>query len=204
MKNLKIKPIKNVMEARNSFNFFKNSFLQTSETETNGFLPLHEIYQAMVDNLALKKKTQYYASIDDQVVGCIIGVQNEITTNELYLPIFAVDKKFRKTKIATTLLEELERKAKKLKYSCLKVKTSNSSSGFFFKAGFSLFLYVKAPNNTIDEIKKANKDNLEIVKVYEENNCIKFATQNYDEQLTLNFKEGLSNPEMALWFEKKI
>ena len=104
MKGLKIKPIRNIIEVRETFDFFKGSFLHMTETEASVFLPMHEIYQTMVDNLENKKKIQYYAMMDEKVVGCVIGMVDDAAPNEMFLSVIDVDYRLRNAGIATKLL----------------------------------------------------------------------------------------------------
>lgn len=205
MKGLKIKPIRNILEIRETFDFFKGSFLHMTETEASVFLPMHEIYQTMVDNLDNKYKIQYYASIDDKVVGCVIGLLDKAIPNEMFLPVIAVDYKLRNSGIASKLLNLITKKAKSYKINRLKVNSSESSSGFFEKNGFNIYLYITSYSpHTLQDIKNANENHLEIINENEEDLVIKFIAPKIDNRLLIPFKRKLKDFESEFIMEKRI
>lgn len=205
MKGLKIKPIRNIIEVRETFDFFKGSFLHMTETEASVFLPMHEIYQTMVDNLENKKKIQYYAMMGEKVVGCVIGMVDDAAPNEMFLPVIAVDYRLRDAGIATKLLETIIKRAKAIKVSRLKVRSSASSSGFFKRNGFNIYLYITcyAPL-TFEDIKKANQNGLAIVAEDAEEGVVKFIAPKIDEKYLLPFKRKLKDMESDFMMEKRI
>ena len=202
MKKLKIKPINNIIKVKEAFDFFKDSFLHMTQTEASVFLPMHEIYQTMVDNLESKTKIQFYAELDEKIIGCVIG---NIKREEMFLPVIAVDYRLRDSGIAAQLLYAVSLYAKKYKVKKLTVRSSVSSSGFFKRNGFNCYLYITAyPPQTTKDIKDANKDDLPIMAEDENQQMVKFLTPKIDNKYILPFKRKLKNLDFDFMMEKRI
>ena len=205
MKAVKIKPIRNILEVRETFDFFKGSILHMTETEASVFLPMHEIYQTMVENLENKKKIQFYAMMNEKVVGCVIGMIEDASPNEMFLPVIAVDYKLRDYGIASKLLSIITKRAKSYKIKRLKVRSSSASSGFFERNGFKTYLLITTyPPHNIEDIKNANENDLEIVTEDIDEICVKFIAPKIDEKCILPFKRKLKDLETEFIMEKQI
>lgn len=205
MKGLKIKQIRNILQVRESFEFFKKSFLHMTQTEASAFLPMHEIYQTMVDNLNSKFKLQYFAELEDKVVGCVIAMVDKEKPSEVFLPVIAVDYKLRDAGIATLLLEEITKSLKKAKFNRIKVRSSATSAGFFIRAGFTTYLYIMAfKPNSVEDIKNANINNLPCVGTDQQRITLKFIAPAIDNKLILPFKRKLKNIASDFLLETRI
>ena len=85
------------------------------------------------------------------------------------------------------------------------MRSSASSSGFFKRNGFNIYLYITcyAPL-TIEDIKKANQNGLAIVAEDADEGVVKFIAPKIDEKYLLPFKRKLKDMESDFMMEKRI
>lgn len=203
MRGIKYLPIKTVNEVKETFDFFKKCAFHTCETECSVSLPMHEIYQAMMENVETKTNIQFYAVYEKEIIGSIIAVK--LNDKELFLSIVAVSSKYRGKGIAKRFMTILAKSAKKEGFKNLQINADANNSGFFLKEGFVPYLYVKASSlTTIEEVEDANHDGLEKVALFPFDNMIKFAVPDTNKKWLKPFISCLSDFQAKFTYEKQI
>ncbi len=205
MKGIKIKPIKTSSDVKSVFAFFKRSYLDLTETATTFSLELHETYEGMLANLNRKEKLQFCATLNDEVIGCLIAFPSTERENALYIPVLAVDHNYRSSGIASRLLEELQKGIKGFPYNFLRIPALETDYDFFAKRGFNLTVGVKTyPPRTTQNILDANLANLKPLEEVNGKVKIRFAAPSFDEKLIMPFIRKLQNVKIEYIFEKQI
>lgn len=207
MRSLKIICINDLIEVHTAFNFFKSNFLKTTQTEVLAFLPLSDIYQSMVDNMQQNSKLQLLAILDDQPVGCVICQPLEGKKGLLAMPILAVKHEYRGAGIATKLLEEIEKNARKKNYFRLITKGTETSISFFKKHNFQPYLYVTLDNEIDPDDFKDDLPN-EFILTTEYANVdthLKYMMpENTDENIFKSLTKKYKKINFEIYFEKRI
>lgn len=102
-----------------------------------------------------KKDPKYIviAKDGDKIIGAILSSdENEDT---LLIGELAVDKKYRKAGVGTSLVKQLEQNAIKLNKKTISLGAQEPSENFYLKMGYTPRLFIQLTgNNRIDEIKK--------------------------------------------------
>ncbi len=205
MKGLKIKPIRKICDVKAVFAFFKRTYFSLAQTENNVFLPLHETYEGMIENLDRKEKLQFFAELGGEVVGCLIAIPSNETPNTLYIPVVAVEANLRSSGVASELFTALQTSLKKCHYTMMRIPAVEGSAAFFKKRGFILRLQVKAyPPHTTEDIRRANKSGLEAIEDIAGKIKVRFAVPSFDEKLAMPFIRELGKVKIEYIFEKKI
>lgn len=203
MKGIRFLPINSVSDVKESFDFLRKCVFQTCATECSFSLPMHEIYQTMMQNLEDKTPFQYFAEYDKQVVGCIVGAK--INDYELFLPVISVDSKFRGMGIAKKLMATLSKGAKKAGLKQYKIDGDIINPVFFIKEGFSAYLYVKAvAPYTITDIKDANGGQLTQIAQFPFDNIVKYAIPSIDKKWLKPFITNLNDFQAKFTYERNI
>ena len=156
MRSVKIKPIKSINEVKECFNLFKRILLSLNETELGVFTSFHETYQAMIENLDRKQKLQFYADFNGSVVGCVIAVPDRYNTKNLFMPVITVDEPFRRSGIASRLMDTL---CKSVQKECKKIiiKASPTFGEVLTHLEFKPILCVEPLEPlTIDDVKNCD------------------------------------------------
>ena len=207
MRSVKIVPINDLEEMHDAFNFFKASFFQTVQTENIAFLPLSEIYQAMVDNMEAKRRLQFMALMDGKVAGCIICQPIDDDKGALFMPVLAVNHDLRGAGIASKLLHHLEQRAAKQGYFRLKVKNTATSLNFFRKNDFEPFVYLKVSSPyTLTDVKEAVSKEWILVEEHVGTMVeVKFMLpSSFTEREIRALKKKLKNFDYEILFEKRF
>lgn len=207
MRSLKINCIKDLIEVHTAFNFFKSNFLRTTQTEVLAFLPLSEIYQAMIDNLKQNSKLQLLATMDDQPVGCVICQPLPNTKGILSMPILAVKHEFRGAGIASKLLKEIENFARKKNYFRIVTNATETSLSFFKKHNFQPYLYITLDNKyDVDDLKnEMPNDYILVDESADVDSILKYMLpENIDDKMIINLKKKYQNIHFKIYFEKRI
>lgn len=203
MKGIKFLPINSVGDIKESFDFLRQCVFQTCATECSFSLPMHEIYQTMMQNLEDRCCLQFRAEYDKQVVGCIVAAK--INDYELFLPVIAVDSKFRGKGIAKQLMALLSKHAKKAGIKTYKVDADIINSGFFLKEGFTPYLYIRAIEpSTTEDIKQANTSQLELIVQFPFDNTVKFALPDMDKKWLQPFIVKLKDFQAKFTYERDV
>lgn len=203
MRGIKFLPIKTVGDVKDTFDFLKKCAFRTCETECSFSLPMHEIYQAMMQNIEQKNNIQFCAVHDKTIVGGIVAAK--LNDQELFLPVVAVGAKFRGKGIAKRLMLLLTKSAKKAGFKQFRTDADINNPGFFIKEGFTPYLYVKATSpTTIEDVEEANSDNLEKISLLPFDDMIKFAVPDTNKKWLKPFIAGLSDFQAKFTYEKQI
>lgn len=203
MRVIKFLPINSVGDIKNSFDFLRKCMFQTCASECSFSLPMHEIYQTMIQNLEDKCALQFYVEHNKQVIACIVATK--INDYELFLPVIAVDVKFRGRGIAKKLLAILSKHAKKSGLITYKVNADILNPGFFINEGFASYMYIKAVDpSTLADIKDSNSLELEQVAQFPFDNIIKYAIPSMDKKWLKPFVTNLKNFKAKFTYERNI
>lgn len=207
MKILKIEALNDLKKLHEAFNFFKASFFNTIQTETIAFLPLSDIYDAMVENLKNKRKLQFYATYENQVIGCVIAQPIKGEKGALFMPILAISQDYRGGGIASKLLEHLEEQASKQGYFRIKMNSTQTSLNFIKKNKFKPYLYLEvgAPYTLEDVTNAVNDDYILIEKSVGKTIKTKYLVPfNFDEKDLAPLKKKFKNLNYKILFEKRF
>lgn len=203
MKTIRYLPINSISDIKESFDFLRKCMFQTCATECSFSLPMHEIYQTMMENLEDRIPVQFFVERDKQVIGCIVGAK--INEYELFLPVIAVDPKFRGMGIAKKLMALLSKNAKKVGLRQYKIDGDIINPGFFIKEGFSPYLYVKAVQPlTIADIKDANTGELAQIAQFPFDNIVKYVIPSVDKKWLKPFIANLKDFQAKFTYERSI
>lgn len=157
----------------------------------------------MMQNLEEKYPIQFCAEYEKQIVGCIIAAR--IDSHQLFLPVIAVNPKFRGKGVAKQLLSSLTKNARKLGLKTYTVDGLTISPEFFIKQGFTPYVYIKAvAPSTLADIKLANTNDLKLVAQFPFDNTIKFAIPSIDKAWLEPFITNLKDFQAKFTYEKNI
>ncbi len=207
MQSLKIICVKDLVEVHTTFNFFKSNFLKTTQTEVLAFLPLSEIYQAMIENMQHNSKLQLLAVVNDQPVGCVICQPLNNKKGVLAMPVLAVKHEYRGAGIATKLLKEIEKNARKKNYFRLITKGTETSLSFFKKHNFQPYLYVTLDNEIDpDDFKNDLPNEFILTTEYADidTNLKYMMPEHFDENQLYSLTKKYKNVKFKIYFEKRI
>lgn len=203
MKGMRILPIKSINDVKLSFDFLRKCVFTTCATEFSFSLPMHEIYQTMVQNINRKNSIQFYCTYNKQVVGCVVG--SKVNNYELFLPVIAVDAKYRGMGIAKKLFLSLSKPAKKEGLRQYKISGDIINPGFFIKEGFSPYLYIKAVfPTTLADVKDANSNLLAQITQFPFDDMVKYVIPNVDKRWLNHFTSKLNNFQAKFTYERSI
>ncbi len=171
MDEIKIKKIKNLNDVKTIFNFMSSTFLQETIKYGEAFVPLHELYESMIDNLTHDKDLQFYCVVNKQPVGVVISTPLPYDSKALMLNIIAVKDEFRRSGIANVLLAEIEMIARRKGYERIRVRHNYGAERFFAKNNYALYLELAIPESLeIESVLKLNNLGLQYKSLTKYNN----------------------------------
>lgn len=207
MLKLKIKKLKKLNQVKEAFSFISASQKIDAMFYDNCFLPLHDLYDTMIDNMASKAPLQFYAKLEKFIIGAMVSSPLPYDNTSLYLHVFSIQKQFREKGFAKTMLFETLNLATKNNYRNIRVDYNMQSASFFEKRSFKLFLEILIPNNSNSFVEKQIWDmnlNLVNIKSYKSLHIAKFEVEKYTRKI-LNMIKNISPDLKAKFvFERNI
>ena len=162
MTEFKIKHIKNLNDAKNIFNFISNAFFMDGMKVEEEFLPLHELYDIMLDNLSRDKDLQFYGVLNKNIVSAIVCSPAPQEKTTLVINIIHVRNNIRQMGIGNYMLAQAEMLAKRKGYKKIRIICHNNFQMFFLKHNYKLFLELAIPETLpMEDVLKINNLNLQ-------------------------------------------
>jgi len=133
------------IEVRDAYNFVKN-ILKFSKDHPRSLDFYLNIYQKNPRYIVIAKN-------ENEIIGAILSSdENEDT---LLIGELAVDEKYRKAGVGTSLVKQLEQNSIKLNKKEISLGAQETSENFYLKMGYTPRLFIQLTgNNRLDEIKK--------------------------------------------------
>lgn len=186
MLEFKIKKIKNLNDTKKIYNFMTNSLYYETCTHEEYFIPLHDLYELMIENLSKNKELQFYGTFDKYIMACTISTPLIYDTKTLSIDVIYVSSPYRRNGFAKMMLAEIEILARKMGYERIRTKFSPKLNLFFAKNGYELFLELAIPETLdIEDIMKINNLSLKYNRINKYNNInfVEFNVSEVDENI---------------------
>ena len=207
MQKLKIKKLKNLKHAKSVFNFISASHKTDAMLFDNLFLPLHDLYNKIIDNTFARSQFQFYAKVDKNIVGAMVSSPLTYDNNNLYLEVFSIQKQFRHNGFAKIMLNKTLYIAENNNFKKIRVDYTHQSASFFQKNDFKLFLEIHIPNYLKQNLKQICLSmNLNLVDIINSDSLIviKFEADNYDMKILNIIKRTEPTAKAFFVFERNI
>ena len=199
--------MKNLKQAKEVFSFITASQKIDSVLYENVFLPLHDLYNTIVDNVYTKSPLQFYAKREKNIIGAMVSRPLPYDNTNLHLQIFSIHKQYRKNGFANAMLCETVNLAMQNHFKKIRVDHINQSAGFFEKRNFKLFLEIFIPENLTSVVEEKIFDmnlNLTSIKSYNSLHIAKFEVEKYTRQILFAIKKISPELKAKFVFEKAI
>ena len=143
--NISLVSPKSTIEVQDAYNFVKN-ILKFSEGHPRSLDFYLNIFQKDPRYVVIAKD-------GDEMVGAVLSSDDNEET--LLIGELAVDEKYRKLGIGTSLIQQLEKNAVKLNKKEISLGAQGPAENFYLKIGYTPRLFIQlTSNNRIGEIKK--------------------------------------------------
>ena len=206
MEEFKIKKIKNLNDVKEIFSFISFTFFQDSIKCGEDFIPLHELYEIMVDNLAHNKEFQFYGTYNKKVVGALVASPLPYDPTCLLVNVLFVNGASRQNGYAKKLLAEIEIVAKKYGFKKIRAIYTDNSNSFFTKNKYDLYLELAIPETlSAEEVILLNDLNLKRTNLlkYNDINFVQYTIETPDARIK-NFIHRNSPLVKAIFYLEKI
>ncbi len=181
-------------EVQDAYKFVKN-ILKFSEDHPRSLDFYINIFQ---------KDPRYVVIAKDgnEVIGAVLSSdENEDT---LLIGELAVNEKYRKLGIGTSLIQQLEKNAVKLNKKEISLGAQGPAENFYIRLGYTPRLFIQlSGNNRLDEIKKHISDNIVWENTGDGFSKVIVETNGVDKELQKNISEKL-NAHTQYLFSKQI
>ena len=178
--NISLSSPKSKTEVQEAYNFVK-SILEFSENHPRSL----DFYLNV-----FKKDPKYIviAKDGDKIIGAILSSdENEDT---LLIGELAVDEKYRKAGVGTSLVKKIEQNAIKLNKKTVSLGAQEPSENFYFKMGYTPRLFIQLTgNNRIEEIKKYVSDKIVWANTGDGFSKVIVETKGIDKKIQKNISE---------------
>lgn len=155
-------------------------------THEEYFVPLHDLYELMIENLSKNKELQFYGTFDKYIMACTISTPLIYDTKTLSIDVIYVSSPYRRNGFAKMMLAEIEMIARKMGYERIRTKFSPKLNLFFASNGYELFLELAIPESLdIEDIMKINNLSLKYNRINKYNNInfVEFNVSEVDENI---------------------
>ncbi len=186
MEEFKLKKIKNLDDVKKVFNFISSTIFHDILTHGDEFVPLHELYESMIENLVKNKELQFYGTLGKNIVAAVVSKVLPYDQKCLQLDIITVKDIFRRNGFANVLLAELEMIAKRRGFERIRVLFNHAAKPFFKRHNFELYLEIAIPETLeIESVIKINNLALEHRNItkYNEINFVEYSVANADKRI---------------------
>lgn len=173
-------------DTKKIYNFVTNSLYYETCTHEEYFIPLHDLYELMIENLSKNKELQFYGTFDKYVMACMISNPLIYDAKTLSIDVIYVSSPYRRNGFAKMMLAEIEMIARKMRYERIRIKFSPKLNLFFAKNGYELFLELAIPETLdIEDIMKINNLSLKYNRINKYNNInfVEFKVSEADENI---------------------
>ncbi len=185
MEEFKLKKIKKLDDVKKIFNFISSAFYQES-IFGEAYIPLHELYEIMVENLVRNKELQFYGVLNKEIIGAVISNVLPYDPKCLEVNILAVRAPYRRSGFASVLLAEIEMLAKRKGFERIRVKHNCGVENFLTKKNYNLLLELAIPETLeIENVLKLNDLALQYVNLTKFNNInfAQYRVENADKRI---------------------
>jgi len=186
VEEFKLRKIKNLEEAKKVFSFISSSIFQEVLRNGDEFVPLHELYESMIDNLVRNKDLQFFGSLGKNIVAAVVSSVLPYDPNCLVINIITVKDVFRRHGFANVLLAELEMIAKRKGFERIRVLYNHTAQHFFKKHNFELLLELAIPESLqIEDVIKINNLALQYKNITKYNNInfVEYKVESADKKI---------------------
>lgn len=171
MEELKIRKVKNLDDVKKVFNFISSAIFNDIMKNGDEFVPLHELYETMIDTFVKAREFEFYGTIGKNIVAAVVSTVLQYDPKCLELHIITVNENFRRSGIAQLMLAELEMLAKRKGFERIRVLYNHSAKPFFERNNYSLLLELAIPETLeIEDVIKLNNLALTSSKILKYNN----------------------------------
>lgn len=164
---MNIKTIKNEKELKELFNFFEKVFLEDAKEHNEKFYDMSDRYKEMEEQFKKDKDMIMYIEKDNHIIAGITG--KNMQKDSITLSIIAVVKEERNKKQGEKLIIEFEKRCREKGIKYIDLGARFRASSLYKRLNYKYSLMVQVYDNSIDEIRKHNKYNLEEIKSYDNN-----------------------------------
>jgi N-acetylglutamate synthase-like GNAT family acetyltransferase len=207
MEDLKIKKIKNLNKTKEIFNFISSSFFRDSVKFGDEFIPLHELYDVMLDNLTNNRDFQFYGVYEKTTIATVVASILPYDPACLLINVLFVNGTSRERGFAKRLLQEIEMIAKQKGFERIRAVYTDSSSAFFKKYGYDLSLELAIPEtHPIEEVIKINNLNLVATSIlrYHDINFVQYDISEPDIRIKNYIHRNTPLVKAVFFLEKEI
>lgn len=185
MEEFKLKKIKKLDDVKKIFNFISSAFYQES-IFGEAYIPLHELYEIMVENLVRNKELQFYGMLNKEIIGAVVSNIVPYDPKCLEVNIIAVRSSFRRSGFASVLLAEIEMIAKRKGFERIRVKHNSGVEHFLTKKNYKLLLELAIPETLqIEDVLKINNLALQYENLtrFNDINFVEYSVENADKKI---------------------
>ncbi len=169
---VKITRLNNLQDIKKCFAMIKKFYTHSKTFSSRENCYLKEIYDHLIEGVAEESRFLLVAKMQGEIVGNIIATDQGEYDASLIIKSIMVEKNLRKKGLARKLLNRIIKEAKKRKFKAVKIEERERANGFFVRAGFIPYLYVKIGNGVdIEKVKKGNINNFKILIEGRQKNC---------------------------------
>jgi ribosomal protein S18 acetylase RimI-like enzyme len=192
---MEIKSVKNEMELDNVLDFVKKTFLKINISWSESFKN-HDFYVEKINsNLLL------YMVDNGIIIASIFSYEDN---KNITIGHICVDENYRKKGIGKIIMDDLEKRIKKLGYKLITLGSLEVAEGFYENIGFKGSLLIQSEINTIDELLLLRNDyeiawtNIYNNKIYQ----VCLSLEKPDRELQKKYKEVYPNCNTQMIFQK--
>lgn len=171
MEELKVRKVKNLDDVKKVFNFISSAIFNDVLKNGDEFIPLHELYETMIDTFVKSRELEFYGTVGKTIVGAVVSTVLPYDPKCLFVDIITVSENLRRKGIAQELLAELETIAKKKGFEKMRVLHNSHARPFFERNKYSLKLELAIPETLeIEDVIKINNLALKSSNILKFNN----------------------------------
>jgi len=171
MEDLKVRKVKNLDDVKKVFNFISSAIFNDVMKNSDEFIPLHELYETMIDTFVKSRELEFYGTVGKNVAGAVVSTVLPYDPKCLFVEIITVSENYRRNGVAQELLTELEEIATKKGFERMRVLYNTQAKPFFERNKFSLLLELAIPETLeIEDVIKINNLALKSSNILKYNN----------------------------------
>lgn len=186
MDEFKLRKIKSLDDTKKVFSFISSNIFQDILRNGDEFVPLHELYESMIENLVKNKDLQFYGTLGKNIISAVVSRVLPYDPKCLVVDIITVKDIFRHNGFANLMLAEIEMIAKRLGFERIRVLYNHNACPFFKRHNFELFLELAIPETLqIEDVIKINNLALQSKKItkYNDINFVEYDVSTADKRI---------------------